>query len=175
MAQAQLFSIPAGVSAVRDVNHMSASLQSIRGPVLALDLGEKRVGVALSDELLISIRRLTPIARSNWKKLLSDVAALIQSFDAQTVVIGLPLNLDGSQGPAASAAEEIARKFSLSLTVPVFLQDERLSSVEANERLRREGLDTDEIKRAIDSEAAVIVLRDFLAVTQDQDKAVFEG
>jgi len=175
MAQAQLFHIPSSFSATLDVNHMSASLRSIRGPVLALDLGKKRVGVALSDELLISIRRLPPIARSNWKKLLADVAALIQRFDAQTVVIGLPLNLDGSQGPAASAAEEIARKFSLSLTVPVFLQDERLSSVEANERLRREGLDTEEIKRAIDSEAAVVVLRDFLAITQDQDRAVFEG
>ena len=149
---------------------MKAHPESFHGPVLALDLGDKRVGVALSDELLISTRRLKPIVRSNWKKLLTDVAALVQRFDAQTVVIGLPLSLDGSHGTAASAVEQTARKFSLSLGLPVFLQDERLSSVEAKERLQNEGLSNEEIRQVIDSEAAVVILQDFLNLNVGKSK-----
>jgi putative pre-16S rRNA nuclease len=135
----------------------------IRGPILALDLGLKRIGVALSDELLISIKRLEPLNRSNWKQLLRDVAALAKRFDAQTLVIGLPLRLDGIAGSAALDAERTAEKFSRSLNLPVYLQDERLTSVEAGERLRAEGRDPDEVSSMVDSESAAIILRDFIA------------
>jgi putative Holliday junction resolvase len=73
----------------------------IRAPILALDLGSKRVGVAVSDSLSISINRLDAIQRTNWKQLLRDVEKLALRFDAQTLVIGLPLKLNGSLGDAA--------------------------------------------------------------------------
>lgn len=144
---------------------MSENQQSkkLRGPVLSLDLGQRRVGVALSDSLLISIRRLDALNRSSWKQLLTDVSNLIERFDAKTLVVGLPLQLDGATGPASEAASEIARKFSLSLIIPVYLQDERLTSVDAAERLKAEGMNQAGIADHIDSEAAAIILRDFIA------------
>jgi putative Holliday junction resolvase len=148
----------------------NSNKQPIRGPILALDLGQKKVGVALSDELLISTRRLDPIARSSWKQLLLEVTELIRRFDAQTLVIGLPLSLDGRHRSAADEAEKIAVKFSCSLPLPVYLQDERLSSVEARERLLAEGVRSHEVPALIDSESAVVILQDFL--DQDQDRTL---
>jgi putative holliday junction resolvase len=133
------------------------------GRVLALDLGEKRVGVAVSDELRISVRPLPLLHRTSWKQLLGAVAALLQSFDAQALVIGLPLNLDGTEGQPAKEARRLARNFELSLKVPVHLQDERLTSREAEEALRGAGRSGDRLRQFVDSEAAAIILRDFIA------------
>jgi putative Holliday junction resolvase len=136
-----------------------------RGPtgrLLALDLGEKRVGVAVSDELQLTVRPLPYLRRTNWKQLLAAVADLRQRFDAQALVIGLPLNLDGAEGEAAGNVRRIARNFSLSLHVPVFLQDERLTSREAEQSLRAEGLRDEGLRERVDSEAAAIILRDYL-------------
>lgn len=141
---------------------------SIRAPVIALDLGEKRIGVAISDALLISITRIGAIPRSNWKKLLQDVKDLVRRYDAQTMVIGLPLNLNGSDGHASLEARRVAMKFALSLTVPIYLQDERLSSLAAEHNLRREGRDLEAKSGLVDSEAAAVILSDFLAPGQDR-------
>lgn len=141
---------------------------AIRAPVIAIDLGEKRVGIAVSDSLSISITRLDALPRSSWKRLLRDVETLVYRFDAQTVVIGLPLRLNGSSGEAASEVQGVARKFARSLHVPVYLQDERLSSVEAEENLRTEGLRREELRSYVDSEAAAVILRDFLAGDQER-------
>lgn len=131
-------------------------------PVIALDLGTKRVGVAISDALSISITRLAVLPRTNWKQLLRDVVDLIRRFDAQSMVIGLPLSLNGSNGDVALAVRSQALKFARSLNIPVYLQDERLSSVAAAENLRAEGHDAAGVSAFIDSEAAAVILRDFL-------------
>ncbi|HXL82042.1 MAG TPA: Holliday junction resolvase RuvX [Pyrinomonadaceae bacterium] len=141
---------------------------SIRAPVLALDLGAKRVGVAISDALSISLTRLDVIPRTNWKQLLRDVENLAQRFDAQTLVIGLPLNLNGSMGDAANLARQTAQNFARSLKLPVYLQDERLTSAEAEENLRMAGVPADEIGSRVDSEAAALILRDFLAADEQR-------
>ena len=141
---------------------------AIRAPVLAIDLGEKRVGIAVSDALSISITRLDALPRTNWKQLLRDVDNLIQRFDAQTVVIGLPLMLNGSAGYSAINVRRVARKFAQSLKVPVYLQDERLSSVEAEQNLLAEGYKRDRVSELVDSEAAAVILRDFL--DEDQER-----
>jgi putative pre-16S rRNA nuclease len=141
---------------------------AIPAPIVALDLGEKRVGVAVSDALAISISRLDAIPRTNWKQLLRDVDNLVQSFDARTVVIGLPLRLNGSSGGPALDARTVARKFARSLKVPVYLQDERLTSFAAEQNLRIEGHKGDELSTRVDSEAAAVILRDFLTGGQDR-------
>jgi|SRR6185436_13283455 len=140
----------------------------VRAPVLALDLGSKRVGVAVSDALSISISRLDAIQRTNWKQLLRDVEDLVRRFDAKTLVIGLPLKLNGSLGDAALATRKTAQKFARSLPLRVYLQDERLSSTEAEENLRGAGVAPEEIGHFVDSEAAALILRDFLFVDQDR-------
>ena len=134
----------------------------LEGRILALDLGQKRVGLALSDELLISITRLNPILRTNWKQLLVDVVQIVEQQNAKALVIGLPLSLDGTYDSAAAAARQTAENFARSLSIPVFLQDERLTSVAAAEQLREAGHNPREVAQLIDSEAAAIILSDFL-------------
>lgn len=131
-------------------------------PIVALDLGEKRVGIAVSDELSISITRLSTIQRTSWKQLLQDVDSVVRRFDAKTLVIGLPLRANGSVGNAAEKIRVEAEKFALSLRIPVYLQDEHLTSVEAEENLRRDGHPKKRISELVDSEAASIILRDFI-------------
>jgi putative Holliday junction resolvase len=138
------------------------------GPILALDLGEKIVGAAVSDDRLVTIKRLPPLKRSNWKRLLQEIVTLIKRYDAQTVVIGLPLNLDGTSGEPAENARRVANNLARSVAQPVYLQDERLTSFEAMGNLKAEGRTPDEIPDLIDGEAAAVILRDFIQVDQDR-------
>lgn len=138
------------------------------GPVLALDLGQKLVGAAISGERLVTIKRLPPLERSNWKKLLQDVRDLIKRFDAQTIVVGLPLRLDGTEGDAAQEVQRVAVNLARSIDLPVYLQDERLTSFEAMENLKAEGFKPEEIPALIDGEAAAMILRDFLDTNQNR-------
>ena len=154
--------------------NLSTSESMLTGPILALDLGEKLVGAAISDDLLITIRRLAPLKRTNWKQLLRDVETLISDFDAQTLVIGLPLRLDGTAGNAALEVERIARNFAKSLKLKVYLQDERLTSFDARQTLLAEGHDDSEIPALIDGEAAALILRDFLNTTETRSLVVPE-
>jgi len=100
--------------------------------------------------------------------MLRDVDELVRRFDAQTVVIGLPLRLNGSAGDSALEARRVAQKFAQSLAMPVYLQDERLSSAEAEQNLRQEGHRRDKIAGLVDSEAAAVILRDFLEGSQER-------
>jgi len=106
------------------------------GRLVALDLGAKRVGVAVSDELQIAATPLPFVARRSWKDLLRRVAAIIEGYDARGLVIGLPLGLDGRDGEAAQEARRLAENFRRSLNVPVYLQDERLTTFAAGEQLK---------------------------------------
>lgn len=144
------------------------ALSNPAGPILALDLGDKLVGAAVSDDRLVTIKRLAPLKRSNWKRLLQDVVTLILRYDAQTVVIGLPLNLDGTSGEAAEKANQVAINLARSIEQPVFLQDERLTSFEAMENLKAEGHKPGEIPALIDGEAAAMILRDFIQTDQER-------
>lgn len=132
-------------------------------PALALDLGARRVGVAVSDALGITTRTLPALERTNWKRLLREIAELCSRFDVGRVVIGLPLRLDGTEGDAAQDARRIGTNLSRSLNLPVLWQDERLTSVAAEELLRERGVRGKDLKERVDSEAAAIILRDFLA------------
>ena len=154
--------------AVIPITDQKNAKEAPRAPIIALDLGKKRVGVAVSDALAISIQRLEALPRTNWKQLLRDVDDLVRLFDAQTVVIGLPLRLDGFAGDAALEVQSVALKFARSLKVPVYLQNESLSSVAAEENLRIEGHKTEEVSALVDSEAAALILRDFLVSDQER-------
>jgi putative Holliday junction resolvase len=132
------------------------------GRLLALDLGAKRIGVAVSDELRITTRPLPVISRPSWKELLRQVDGLVQSYEAKGLVIGLPLRLEGGEGVAAAGVRAMAEKFRLSLSVPIYLQDERLTTFAADSDLKAAGRNERERKRDVDSEAAAIILRDFI-------------
>jgi putative Holliday junction resolvase len=121
------------------------------------------VGVAVSDESRLSVRPLPAIQRQSWKKLLKSVIELIVTFDAKAVVLGLPLRLDGTEGDAAAEIRRLFGNFQASLVIPVFLQDERLTSQAAEAKLAAEGRSRDEVRRMVDGEAAVLILQDFIS------------
>lgn len=141
--------------------------RDVPGRLLALDLGAKRVGVAVTDELRLTVRPLGALPRTSWKKLVRDLSELCESFDVRRVVLGLPLRLDGVEGDASGEARRAARNLELSLKLPVSLQDERLTSKEAEASMRAAGLSEGEIKARVDSAAAVIILRDYLERSAD--------
>jgi putative holliday junction resolvase len=137
--------------------------RTVLGRVLAIDIGSKRVGLAISDEMRLSVRTLQALPRTPWKRLLGSLADLCEKFDVRSIVLGLPLRLDGSEGDAAAETRRIARNLELSLKIPLFLQDERLTSKTAEASLKARGLDVAEIADKVDGEAALIILSDFLA------------
>jgi putative Holliday junction resolvase len=118
--------------------------------------------VAVSDALRLIATPQPAIRRTSWKKLLSEVRAVIENFDAVALVVGLPLNTDGSESSMSEQARDMAAKFQSSLAIPVFLQDERVTSYEARKRLWNRGVQPSETKKFVDSEAAAIILTDFL-------------
>jgi len=132
------------------------------GRLLALDLGARRIGVAVSDELRITARPLIVIERQSWKKLLRQVTELVASFDARGLVIGLPLHMDGDESEASREVRDVAEKFGRSLDIPIYLQDERLTTFAASTDLKSPKRRADEIEHQVDSEAAAIILRDFI-------------
>ena len=150
----------------------SNNKSQVSGPILALDLGEKLVGTAISDERLITTKRLPPLKRSSWKKLLQEIRNLVERFDAQTIVVGLPLRMDGTEGDAAQNVRRLASNLARSIAQPVYLQDERLTSYAAMENLKAEGLKPEDIPALVDGEAAATILRDFLVTDQERMRVV---
>ncbi|MFL6282952.1 MAG: Holliday junction resolvase RuvX [Pyrinomonadaceae bacterium] len=144
-------------------NSQERGTPQYRGRVLALDIGAKRVGVAVSDELRLTVRPLAALRGTNWKQLVKALLELCEEFDVREVVLGLPLRLDGVEGDAAKEVRGVARKLELTLRLPIGFQDERLTSKTAEAALRREGLGEREVLANADSEAATIILRDYLA------------
>ncbi len=138
-----------------------------KGRIVALDLGTKRIGVAVCDEFQLTTRPLKTIERTGWKKLLLQIKQILADFDAVTLVLGLPLSTDGSESAMSLEARRIARNFALSLDIPVILQDERVTSYEAKGRLWKQGISGKELKKRVDNEAAAIILHDFIELRND--------
>ncbi|MCA1607880.1 MAG: Holliday junction resolvase RuvX [Acidobacteria bacterium] len=132
------------------------------GRLIAIDPGTRRIGLAVSDDTRVVVRRLPILKRSSWKKLLSAIRLLVAEFDAVGLVVGLPLAFEKGESPMAAEARDLARKFALSLEIPVYLQDERLTTFEARNRLWAAGFSSAELTEQLDSEAAALILSDFL-------------
>ena len=137
-----------------------------QGRIIAIDPGTKYVGVAVCDETQSIARPLKTLSRTSWKKLLLDIKQIVSDFDAVAVVVGLPLGFEGDRIEMTEEAELIARKLALSLGIPVALQDERVTTFEARKRLWNRGVKPEKTKSEVDSEAASIILSDFLSRRQ---------
>ncbi len=145
-----------------------------KGRIVALDLGTKKVGIAVTDELQITVRGVRTIKRVGWKKFLKEIIAVLEEFDACALVLGLPLESDDAESEMSLEARRLARNFSLSLEIPVFLQDERNSTYAAQNFLWNSGLSEKEARKKVDSEAAAIILRDFLSLRSERGRLVRE-
>jgi len=130
--------------------------------VLGLDIGTRRVGVALSDPTGVIAQSLTVIPRRSWAQVIGAVVALIRGHRVERVVVGLPLRLDGGEGEAAANARRFADRLRHAAEIPVVLEDERLSTAEA-ERVMLEadvGRSTRRARR--DAVAAALILQRYL-------------
>ena len=136
------------------------------GRLLSLDLGTKKVGIAVCDELQFTVRGVTTVKRQGWKKFLIVINSYLAEFDAKALVIGLPYNFDGSESEMSAEARNTARKFAKALDIPVYLHDERVSTYEARGNLWELGLNNKKMREKLDSEAAAIILEDFIATRQ---------
>jgi putative Holliday junction resolvase len=133
-----------------------------RGRVLALDVGEARIGVAVSDPDRTVALPAGTIRVAGGPQDLKAVAGLVREHDASDVVVGHPVSLSGRRGPAAMRAEEFADGLRLVLQVPVHLQDERLTTVEASRGLRAAGAKAKKARQVIDQASASLILQAFL-------------
>jgi putative Holliday junction resolvase len=129
---------------------------------LGLDVGDARIGVALSDETATLASGLVTLARVGPRRDVKVLAGLVREHRVGTVVVGLPLRLDGSVGPQAEKIETFAESLRRALDVPVVTWDERLSSVAADELLAEAGVRRRDRKSRIDQAAAVLILQGYL-------------
>jgi len=128
---------------------------------LAIDLGQRRTGLALGDPQTGVASPLSVIESRDEKRLLGLIAAEIAAHQPAAVIVGLPLNMDGTRGPVAARAEAFAARLRLLVSVPVHLFDERLSSTEAEEQLAGRGLTHRQKKARRDALAAAAILRNY--------------
>lgn len=147
------------VISIEDVLALHANNPRKNLRLLGLDLGTKTIGVAVSDGLLSIASGLTTIKRTKFTKDAEALDAIITEKGVLAIVIGLPLNMDGSEGPRAQATKAFVRNLGQKMDIPVIYWDERLSTVAA-ERVMIEA-DMSRKKRAekIDSAAAAFILQ----------------
>jgi len=140
----------------------SCETSDISLPLLALDIGGKRIGVAVSDRLGISCRGVTCLFRNDqgWPK---QVLKLVREYGSKGIVVGLPKNMDGTEGSQAEDCRSAAKQLSEFTNLPIFFQDERLSTWTAKERLFAQGLNEKRMRAKLDQTAAAVFLEDFIA------------
>ncbi len=133
-----------------------------RGRILALDYGAKNIGLARSDESGTVVEPLPSIPHGAVSRLLAQLRALVARDRIGSLVIGMPLNMNGSTGPAAQAARSFARAVQRELALPVHEVDERLSTLEAEEIWKRMNRRRRRKYRTADSLAAALILERYL-------------
>ncbi|MFM7262557.1 MAG: Holliday junction resolvase RuvX [Acidimicrobiales bacterium] len=139
--------------------------------VLGIDLGARRIGVAVSDISGTVATPLTVIHRSRSRRHDHEaIANLVREEEAVAVVVGLPLNMDGSRGPAAKAAATEAGVLGTVVGVPVHLHDERLTTVTAERALREGGVRGKDRRSVVDKVAAAVLLQGWLDARGGQDQ-----
>ena len=129
---------------------------------LGVDLGRARIGLALADDVLSTANGLKVIERRGEPADLASLGAVAEEYGVNRIVVGLPLNMDGTEGASARMARAFAARLAEALAVPVELFDERLSTFEAEARLRARGHSARETKERVDAEAAAVILQDWL-------------
>nr|WP_330366981.1 Holliday junction resolvase RuvX [Butyrivibrio sp. WCD3002] len=132
---------------------------------MGLDYGSKTVGVAISDELLLTAQAKEIIRRKEENKLrktLARIEELIQEYDVETIVLGLPLNMDQSESVRSALSEEFREKLERRTSLPVIMWDERLTTVEADAIMDEVGIKKADRKEYVDMIAAQIILQDYL-------------
>ena len=130
--------------------------------VLAIDHGSKRMGIAVSDELKMIAQPLEFIPAEPFPAFLARLEEIIRDKEVESILVGLPRNMDGSYGPAALKVQDFVAALKGALSVPIKTWDERLTSAQANRLLIQGNVRRDKRKEKVDAMAAAILLQSYL-------------
>jgi len=128
--------------------------------ILALDVGRRRIGIAISDPLAITARPHSTILRN--REAPAKIASIIQEMEVGQLIVGLPLHLSGAEGEQAADVRAFVQKLAERTSIPIEYRDERLTTVEAEQRLWDKRGDWRKRKKEIDAVAASVILQDYL-------------
>ena len=129
---------------------------------MALDVGDRRIGIAISDALGMTVQGRPTLTRTNIEADIDHIRRLVTENEAGNLVVGYPLHMDGACSPQSEKTEAFAERLRKVLPIPVDLWDERLTSFAAEQHLEELGLDWRERRRHVDEVAAVLILEDYL-------------
>ncbi len=132
------------------------------GPFLGIDLGEKRVGLSISDRTQSIASNYATLEKKKFSVFSLNLKAIIDKEIICGIVIGLPLNMDGSEGPKCQSTRDFAKNFSKIVNPPITFWDERLTTVAAERSLLSADLSRKKRQRVVDSVAAVLILQNVL-------------
>jgi putative holliday junction resolvase len=132
------------------------------GRILALDLGARRIGAALSDPLGWTAQGIETIARTNIREDMARLSNLIRERGVSLIVLGNPMHMSGKEGRQSGWVRDFAARLETHTGLPVRLWDERLTSVEAGRVLRSSGISIEKRARAVDRLSAVLLLESYL-------------
>ena len=130
--------------------------------VMALDVGEKKIGVAISDALLLTAQGRPTLRRKDLKSDLSALGRLVEENEVHEIVVGNPLHMSGKESPQSQKVAKFAEELRRSLNIPVVSWDERLTSFAAEQHLEEMGLKWRQRREHIDKIAAMIILQGYL-------------
>jgi len=129
---------------------------------LAIDPGNKRTGLAVGSDVMRIATPLEVVQAANEEQRLAAIRRAIADHEPGALVLGLPLNMDGTEGPAAKSSRELAARLEQTFQLPVHLHDERLTSDQADQQMSQTGLTHGQKKSRRDALAAAVILQDFL-------------
>jgi putative Holliday junction resolvase len=133
-----------------------------KGRILAIDYGEKNVGLARTDELSLTVEPLPSVPNSGRKNLIKALRTMIGMMNVQEIVLGIPINMDGTHGDSMVRMEKLMKDLKSALDIPLIGVDERLSTVEALEFWRGMSARRQRKYRTVDSLAAALILERYL-------------
>ena len=130
--------------------------------VMALDVGDKNIGIAVSDALLMTAQGRPTLRRTAWEADLAHLRKVIEENEVDKIVVGKPLHMDGRESAQSQKIAKFAMTLSKTLGIPVIFWDERLTSFAAEQHLEEMGLNWRERKKHVDKIAAMFILQSYL-------------
>jgi len=163
------------VRALYNPNLTVTKEQPREGRILALDVGKKRIGLAVSDELGITAQGLETLQRKRIRDDIHALNELSKQYQVQTLLVGRPLHMSGSESRQSEYTREFAERLGEEIGIRVVYWDERLTSMEAERALREGGASLEQRKKAVDRMAAVLLLESYLGYLRSAAEAQGEG
>lgn len=138
--------------------------------LMGLDVGNRRIGVAVSDALGLTAQPILTLTRTNRRQDLRSLARLVRKYGCQEIVVGNPLYMSGDQSPQAEKTQAFAQQVADETQLPIHLWDERLTTTEAHRHLHAAGRPGTEHRAVVDQVAAVLILQSFMDARRAQSE-----